>query len=134
MMQQSLFKTAWPYQDNILALPVGDIDKASEWYCRHFGMTEVKRLNNSLPTVILKRDGVEIGFSVNGRDATQDGAGILVTNIHQAHEELESNGVKPTELKIEERDGEKYHVFFVVAPDGLCYYFHQLLSDNIIVR
>jgi hypothetical protein len=26
---------------------------------------------------------------------------------------------------VDERDGKKYQVFFVVAPDGLCYYFHQ---------
>ena len=129
MTQKPLFKKAWPYQDDLLALPVGDINKASEWYCRCFGMTEVKRFNDPNPTVILERDGVEIGFSVNRRDAAQDGAAILVTNIHQVQDELEASGVNTTDLKIEERDGEKFQVFFVVAPDGLCYYFHQPLKD-----
>ena len=27
--------------------------------------------------------------------------------------------------RVDERDGQKYQVFFVVAPDGLCYYFHE---------
>ena len=27
--------------------------------------------------------------------------------------------------RVDERDGRKYQVFFVVGPDGLCYYFHQ---------
>ena len=26
--------------------------------------------------------------------------------------------------RVDERDGERYQVLFVVAPDGLCYYFH----------
>ena len=26
--------------------------------------------------------------------------------------------------RVDERDGERYPVFFVVAPDVLCYYFH----------
>jgi hypothetical protein len=38
---------------------------------------------------------------------------------------FEANGVRVGEPRIDERNGRKLHVFFVVAPDGLCYYFHQ---------
>lgn len=38
------FKKAFPYQKNVLALPVTDIDAAAKWYGEHFGMTEVERL------------------------------------------------------------------------------------------
>ena len=129
MTQKSLFENAWPFQDDVLALPVGDIDIASKWYCSSFGMIEVARHSDPTPTVILERDRVQIGFSVNDGDASQDGAAILVTNIHQARDELESNGVETGNWRIDERDGEKLQVFFVVAPDGLCYYFHQPLLD-----
>jgi len=61
----------------------------------------------------------------NGGDASQDGAAVLVSGIHELKEEFESNGVKIGSLKAEERDGRKLQVFFVVAPDGLCYYFHE---------
>ena len=27
--------------------------------------------------------------------------------------------------RVDERDGKKLQVFFVVAPDGLCYYFYE---------
>ncbi|MEP6591005.1 MAG: hypothetical protein ABJC19_07465 [Gemmatimonadota bacterium] len=27
--------------------------------------------------------------------------------------------------RVDERAGHEYLVFFVVAPDGLCYYFHE---------
>ena len=40
-------------------------------------------------------------------------------------DELESKGLKIGNWRIDERDGEQLQVFFVVAPDGLCYYFHE---------
>jgi len=127
-MNKALFIAAHPYQEDVLALPVKNIEIAASWYSKAFGMTEVQRYESPIPTVILNRDGVRIGFAVNGGDASQDGAAILVTDIHRAKSELESAGVTVAKLQIDEREYEKYHVFFVVAPDGLCYYFHQLLT------
>jgi len=119
------FEAAFPYQKNILALPVTDLDAASDWYCRHFGMREVERLDQPVPTVILERDGTRIGFAITGGDATQDGAAIRVTNIQKIMEELTANGAKVGNSRVDERNGKKQQVFFVVAPDGLCYYFHE---------
>ena len=130
MTQKALFENVWAYQDDILALPVDNIDAASQWYCQSFGMNEIIRHDEPTPTVILERDGVQIGFAVNGGDASQDGAAILVTDIHQARDELEANGVKTANWRVDERDGKKRQVFFVIAPDGLCYYFHQPLPDQ----
>ncbi len=119
------FKSVFPYQDNVLALPVVDLDTASQWYSKSFGMVEVERWDNPSPTVILERDGIQIGFSINGGGATQDGAAILVSDIHLIKKELEANGVEIGNWRVDERDGQKLQVFFVVAPDGLCFYFHQ---------
>ena len=125
MSDGPLFRAAFPYQKNVLALPVADLDAASRWYAKSFGLTEVERRTDPAPTVILERDGVRFGFAVNGGDASQDGAAILVSDIERAKQELEANGVKVGESRIDERNGRKLQVFFVVAPDGLCYYFHQ---------
>jgi catechol 2,3-dioxygenase-like lactoylglutathione lyase family enzyme len=122
---QPTFKSASPYQNDVLALPVTDLQMTSDWYCRHFGMTEVERHDKPVPTVILERDGTRIGFAINGGDAAQDGAAILVTNIEQLKTQLESSGVNISNWRVDERNGRKYRVFFVVAPDGLCYYFHE---------
>jgi len=119
------FKAAFPYQKDVLALPVTDLDKAAEWYTEHFGMAEIERRDDPVPTVILERNGTRIGFSVNGGDASQDGAAILVSNIEGVKEELSSRGVEIGNWRIDERDGQRFQVFFVVAPDGLCYYFHE---------
>ena len=120
-----LYEAAYPFADDVLALPVDDVDRAAGWYAHRFGLVEVERRTAPFPTVIMERDGVRIGFAVNGGDPSQAGAAILVGDIHRARDELEANGVKTANWRVDERDGRKYQVFFVVAPDGLCYYFHQ---------
>lgn len=123
------FESASPYRDDILALPVTDIDAASDWYCKHFGMTEIER-RDSPPTVILERDTVRIGFAINGGDPAQEGAAIRVNDINGIKAELESTGLTVANTRVDERDGNKFDVFFVVAPDGLCYYFNSLVVDE----
>jgi catechol 2,3-dioxygenase-like lactoylglutathione lyase family enzyme len=123
------FTAAFPYQEDVLALPVGDLEKASEWYSRHFGMKEVERRHEPLPSVILERDGVRLGFAVNGGDPTQDGAAIRVTNLQGIRAEFEARGINVGDERVDEREGKKFRVFFVVAPDGLCFYIHELLHE-----
>lgn len=127
MPEGSRFAAAYAYQGDILALPVTDLDAAARWYAQGFGMREVARRTEPLPTVILERDGTRIGFCVNGGDPSQNGAAILVSGIESVRNELERNGVKTANWRVDERDGQKLQVFFVVAPDGLCYYFHEPL-------
>ena len=125
MTDQPLFAAAYPFADDIMGLPVEDIDRTVSWYKNAFDLIEAERRNTPVPTVILERDGVQIGFAINGGDAENDGAAILVTDIHRARDEIEDRGIKTGNWRIDERDGQKLQVFFVVAPDGLCYYFHQ---------
>ncbi|HKO16609.1 MAG TPA: VOC family protein [Gemmatimonadaceae bacterium] len=131
MANEPRFKAAYPYQRDILALPVTDLDAASQWYCEHFGMVEVERIAQPTPTVILERDDARIGFAINGGDASQEGAAILVSNIQGVKDELEAKGANSGDWRIDERDGQKYQVFFVVAPDGLCYYFHEPIERSV---
>lgn len=125
-----LFKAAYPFQDDVLALPVKDIDVAAEWYAKAFGLREVERTNEPVAGVVMERDGVRIGFAINGGDASNDGAAILVVDAERARDELEANGVETGNWRIDERDGKRFQVFFVVAPDELCYYFQQELDGD----
>ena len=129
MSTEPQFQSASPYQDDIFGLPVTDLGTAAEWYRKHFGMSEVERREAPAPAVILERDGVQIGFAINGGDASQEGAAIRVVNIDGIRSQLQASGVKVGEKRIDERDGKKFEVFFVVAPDGLCYYFHELIAE-----
>ena len=112
------FKAAYPYQKDVLALPVTDLDAAARWYSDHFGMREVERHQEPVPAVILERDGTKIGFAINGGDPGQDGAAVLVSNILGMRDELEAAGAQTGNWRIDERNGVKFQVFFVVAPDG----------------
>ncbi|GAB5440370.1 MAG: VOC family protein [Fuerstiella sp.] len=128
-MTKARFRSCAPYQENVLALPVIDIDAAAEWYSRHFAMTEVSRSTDPVPAVILERDGQQIGFAINGGDPGQEGAAVLVDDIEALKKEMDSRGTPTGDFRIDDRDGKKYRVFFVVAPDGLCYYFHEPLKS-----
>ena len=127
-MAEPLFEAAFPFAEDVLALPVEDIDVAAAWYGERFGLREVERPDAPVPTVLMERDGVRIGFAVNGGDASNDGAAILVTDAARARQEIEAKGVKTGNWRVDEREGKRYQVFFVVAPDGLCFYFHQLIE------
>ena len=129
MSTRALFEAAFPYGKDLLALPVRDVNEAARWYAEHFGMSEVERVSDPYPAVVLQRDGVRIGFSVNGADSAAEGAAILVSDIHAARAELEGTGIVIGHWRVDERDGKKFQVFFVVAPDGLCYYFHQPIDQ-----
>ena len=128
-MAEPLFEAAFPFAEDVLALPVEDIDVAAAWYGERFGLEEVERRDAPVPTVLMERDGVRIGFAVNGGDASNDGAAFLVADAARARQEIEAKGVDTGNWRIDERDGKRYQVFFVVAPDGLCFYFHQLIED-----
>jgi catechol 2,3-dioxygenase-like lactoylglutathione lyase family enzyme len=123
-----LFKGAFPYQQDVLALPVVDLDATSQWYAAAFGLQELERRDQPHPAIVLERDGIKIGFAVNGGDASQDGAAILVSDIYRARAEIEAAGIEIGNWRIDEHEGEKRQVFFVVAPDRLCYYFYQPIS------
>lgn len=129
MTAQPTFQSASPYQDDILALPVTDLDATSDWYCKHFCMTEIERRDSPNASLILERNGVQIGFAINGGDPSNEGAAIRVVDINGIKSQLESNGLDVGDTRVDERDGKKFNVFFVVAPDGLCYYFNEPITD-----
>ncbi|NKB89256.1 MAG: VOC family protein [Acidobacteria bacterium] len=127
-MDDRLFIEAHPYADDVLALPVTDLEAAADYYARVLGLREVERRDDP-PALLMERDGVRIGFSVNGGDASQEGAAILVSDLEQLEQEVVAAGAVPANSRIDERDGQRFKVFFLVAPDGLCYYLHQRLDD-----
>ncbi len=129
MSQDTLFKAAYPYGADVLALPAADPGAVARWVARIFGMTEVERTDDPVPSVILERDGVRIGFAANGGDPEQDGAAILVRDIDRAAQDITANGGTIGNRRVDTREDGRFEVFFVVAPDGLCYYFHQPVAD-----
>jgi lactoylglutathione lyase len=117
----AVFKTVAPYADDAMNLPVEDVERAIPYYEKTFGFRVVSRQDTPHRSVILERDTIRIGLAENGGDPSQEGCFFGVENIEAAFEEI--NGVPPTEsaFRIDKFNGVPYRVFFVVAPDGLCY-------------
>ena len=119
---KAIFKNAWPYQKDKMNLPVKNLENSIPFYEIVMGFTVSERKDLPNKTVILYRDNIEIGLTENGGDPSNDGCFFEVDNINYALEELKSNGLeKLSEFKTQ-KDGEiTWTVFFIIAPDELCY-------------
>lgn len=119
---KSIFKNVWPYQKDSLNLPVAEVEIAIPFYETVMGFQLVSRSDAPVKSAVLERDGLRIGLAENGGDPTQDGCFFEVDNAETAFAELKSNGLEQEEPNFTFQNyGPTYKVFFVVAPDGLCY-------------
>lgn len=118
---RAVFKTVAPYADDAMNLPVGNVDAAIPYYEKTFAFRVVSRQDEPHRSVILERDSIRIGLAENGGDPSQEGCFFEVDNLEAAFEEI--NGPPPTEsaFRVDKFNGVPFRVFFVVAPDGLCY-------------
>ena len=120
---KSVFKAAWPYQKDKMNLPVANVETAIPFYETIMGFQLVSQNDSPFKLAILSRDGIEIGLAENGGDPAQDGCFFEVDNAETAFSELKSNGLKKetSDFGIQKHGDTAWKVFFVVAPDGLCY-------------
>jgi predicted enzyme related to lactoylglutathione lyase len=119
----AIFKNAFPYQEDKMNLPVADVEAAIPFYESTFGFQVLSRKDSPHKIVLLSRDEVQIGLAENGGDPTQDGCVFEVDNVETALEEINARGLKKgmSEIGIEKHGETSWRVFYVVAPDGLCY-------------
>jgi len=120
---KAVFRNASPYADDAMKLPVQNVDAAIPYYEKVFGFRVVSRQDAPHKSVILARDGIQIGLAENGGDPTQEGCFFEVDDVETAFAELKSNGLEKEEadFRIDRHGDTSWKVFFVVAPDGLCY-------------
>ncbi len=117
------YRTAVPYAADARTLPVRDLDAALPFYLSVMGFRVVSRSESAPHSAILGRDDVEIGLAENGGDPKQEGCFFEVDNVEAAWTELRVNGLgqDAPSFRPEQRGHVAYKVFFVIAPDGLCY-------------
>ena len=120
---KAVFRSASPYADDAMNLPVQNVDAAIPYYEKVFGFRVVSRQEAPHKSVILARDNIQIGLAENGGDPTQEGCFFEVDDVETAFAELKSNGLEKEEagFRIDRHGDTSWKVFFVVAPDGLCY-------------
>jgi catechol 2,3-dioxygenase-like lactoylglutathione lyase family enzyme len=120
---KAIFKTASPYQKDAMNLPVKNVAAAIPFYETVMGFQVISQQNSPISSVILERDEIQIGLAENGGDPEQEGCFFEVDNAETAFAELKANGLErdDPDFRIDQYGDVKYKVFFVIAPDGLCY-------------
>ncbi len=128
---KAILEKAWGYQGDKMNLPVRDLAAALRFYETVLGFRVLSRSDTPHNSAVLARDRVEIGLAENGGDSTQDGCAFHVKGLEPLFAEFKANGLQKqlSEFDIEEHDGFAWKVFYVVAPDGLCYWFGERQVD-----
>lgn len=126
--------SAYGYQGDAMNLACADVEKATLFYVEKMGFDVVEQDSgpgeppneDAIKRVVLERDGIRMALAENGGDPEQDGCAFHADNVEALRDEFIHNGLeKIGEIKDETRENGKFKVFFVVAPDGLCYWFGE---------
>jgi len=118
-----VYLRAVPYADDAMNLPVASVEASIPFYETVMGFKVVSRSNAPCPSVVLARDQIQMGLAENGGDPTQEGCFFEVDDVEAAFAELRARGLNKVDAgyRIDRHGDTSYRVFFVVAPDGLCY-------------
>ena len=124
---KTVIQNAWPYQQDKMNLPVENVEKAIPFYEKIMGFRIASRNASPLKSAVLERDNILIGLVENGGDPAQDGCFFEVDIVETAFAEFRSNGLEKEipDFDIQQYGDITWKVFFVVAPDGLCYCFGE---------
>ena len=118
---------AWGYQGDNMNLPVTDLAASLTFYETVLGFRVLSRSDTPCKSAVLSRDQIQIGLAENGGDSTQDGCAFHVSDLESLFAQFKANGLHKelSDFSTEHRDGVAWKVFYVVAPDGLCYWFGE---------
>lgn len=122
---------AFGYQGNPLGLPVASVETAAPFYETVLGFRVLERGDAPHRSVTLARDEVRIALVENGGDPTQDGCAFHVEDLAALFAEFKANGLQKdiSDFDLETHDDASWKVFYVVAPDGLCYWFGERQAE-----
>ena len=127
MKTKAVFKTASPYLQDALNLPVENLEEAIPFYEIVMGFQVISRQDAPYKSAILARNDIQIGLAENGGDPTQEGCFFEVDDVEVAFNELKNNGLQNDDpnYRIEQHGDKSFRIFFVIAPDELCYCLGQ---------
>ena len=127
MTTKATFKSASPYLEDAMNLPVKNLDEAIPFYETIMGFQLRSRQESPYKSAVLTRDDIQMGLAENGGDPTQEGCFFEVDDVEAAFNELKANGLETDDpnYRVDQHGDTSFRVFFVVAPDGLCYCLGQ---------
>lgn len=118
---KAIFTQVAPYAGDAMNLPVENVEAAIPFYEETLGFHVVSRQDAPHKSISLGRDKIQIGLAENGGDPTQEGCFFEVDNIEAAFAEIKGRTPAAADFRFDKFGVQSYRVFFVVAPDGLCY-------------
>jgi len=118
---------AFGYQGDAMDLPVKDLASAIPFYESVLGFRVLSRADAPHRSAVLGRDQVQMRLAENGGDPSQDGCAFHVTSVESLAAEFQSSGLQKeiSSFDSEQHGDVSFKVFYVVAPDGLCYWFGE---------
>src|SRR5581483_8878898 len=119
---KAIFKSASPYREDAMNLPVENVEAAIPFYETVMGFRVVSRQDAPYKSAILGRDQSQIGLAANAGDPEQEGCFFEVDDVQAAFTQLQANGLGREEAnyRIDHSGDKTFKVFFVIAPDRLC--------------
>lgn len=108
-----------------LHLPVRDVEQALAYYEQHLGFTLLSRQDTPHKGVLLQRDQVEMGLTENGGNPEDNSCYLSVSNLDALYQELQKQQLDVSAIRLDVDEGRTNQVFFLRAPDGLCFCFGQ---------
>jgi catechol 2,3-dioxygenase-like lactoylglutathione lyase family enzyme len=118
---KATFKRAVPYADDVLNLPVADVEAAIPFYQKTFGFEIVSRSDTPFRSAVLGRDEIQIGLAENGGNPEQEGCFFEVDDVAAAFQEIKGTAPAASDVRVDRHRDKSFRVFFVIAPDRLCY-------------
>lgn len=117
---------AYGYKGDFMNLPVDGVEAALPFYTTVLGFQVLSRSDSPHKSALLGRDRIQMQLVENGGDPSQDGCAFHVTGLESLFAEFKRNGLaKLSEFSTERHGDREWKVFYVVAPDGLCYWFGE---------
>jgi catechol 2,3-dioxygenase-like lactoylglutathione lyase family enzyme len=114
-----------------MTLPVANVEAALPFYLTVLGFTLVSRGSTPHNAAVLARDQIQMRIAENGGDPSQDGCAFHVTGLESLFTEFKANGLeKLSGFSTERHRDLDWKVFYVVAPDGLCYWFGERRQET----
>lgn len=126
-MKKALLEKVYGYQGDNMNLPVRDLTASLPFYESLLGFRVLSQSETPHRSAVIGRDQVQMGLAENGGDSSQDGCAFHVTGLESLFAEFKAHGLQKelSGFSTEHRNGAAWKVFYVVAPDGLCYWFGE---------
>ena len=123
----AVLEKVFGYQGDNMNLPVRNVVAALPFYETVLGFRVVSRSDTPHKSAVLARDQIQMRLAENGGDPAQDGCAFHVKDLAALFVEFQANGLNKDirEFKTEQHGDAAWKVFYVVAPDGLCYWFGE---------